>query len=412
MHPKLEKPLQALGKGEPVSKVKVLIRGPVLTSSGYGVHARQVCRWLLSREKDWNLEVLFQALPWGQTPWLINPELEDGLVGKIIEKTVDPTGTKFDASVQIQLPNEWDPNLAKYNIGVTAAVETDRCHPDWVVACNRMNGVVFPSEHARKSITNVGKITVPNFVVPEAYAEAFSKDPSLLPTLPADFDTTFNFLMVGQLTGTTPDADRKNILNALRMLCETFSNDKDVGIILKTNLGRNTNIDRHNVHNILAQVCREVRRTPFPKIHLVHGMMTDEEMASLYRHPTVKAFLAPTRGEGFGLPILESAVCGVPMIATSWSGHTEFLSQGKFIGIDYDLIEVDKSRIDGRIFMEGSRWARVNESDFKKKVKKFRDSSSVPREWARDLQKTLLDTHSQKAIEKKYDDLFEGVFKK
>ena len=370
-------------------KTKVLLRGPSLSCSGYGTHFRQLCRWILDREDIWNLDINFQVLPWGQTPWMINPEFENGLIGKIIQRTKEPTG-KYDVSIQVQLPSEWDSSLANYNIGITASVETDRAHPEWVVACNKMNGVVFPSEHSRKSITNVGKISVANFVVPEAYGDAYVKDPATLPDLGLSLDTTFNFLIVGQLTGTSPDAERKNILNALKWICETFPNDKEVGIILKTNLGKHTNIDRHNVLNILSQISREVRPGLFPKFHLVHGMMTDEEMASLYRHPSVKAFVAPTRGEGFGLPILEAAVCGLPMISTGWSGHTEFLSQGKTIVVDYDLIDVPPTRVDGRIFVEGARWARPNEADFKKKIKKFKDSSSIPKEWARALQGSLI----------------------
>lgn len=403
-----------MGKGDAMSfpnpPLKVLVRGPVLTNSGYGVHSRQIVRWLLAREKEWNMQVVFQALPWGMTPWLIDHKAEDGLVGEIINRTVDPAGTKFDISFQIQLPNEWDPNLAKYNVGITAAVETDRCTREWVTACNSMQGVIFPSEHARKSVTNVGAINRPNFIVHEAAGNAYMKDAADLPDLKVNFDTSFNFLMVGQLTGTSPDLERKNILNCLKWMCEVFANEKEVGVILKTNLGRNTNIDRHNVQNVLSQVIREVRPGSFPKIHLVHGTMTDEEMAALYRHPTVKAFVAPTRGEGFGLPILEAAVCGVPMISTGWSGHTEFLSEGKSVLLDYDLIEVPKERIDGKIFVSGARWARPSESDFKKKIKKFRDSPSIPKEWASDLQMKLRESHSQKAIEKKYDELFEGVF--
>jgi glycosyltransferase involved in cell wall biosynthesis len=391
--------------------LKVLVRGPTLTSSGYGVHARQIARWIIDREKDWNLKVTFQVLPWGTTPWLVDANLEDGLIQKIIDRTT-PETDKFDVSIQIQLPNEWDTRLAKYNIGITAAIETDKCNPEWVRNCNQMDAVVFPSEHARKSITNVGKINVPSFVMPEAYGNSYVKDPESLPDLQLNIDTKFNFLIVGQISGMSPDTDRKNILNTLKWTFEAFENDPDVGLIIKTNIGRHSKIDQHNTLNILSQVVKEVRKSPFPKLHFIHGMMSEDEMASLYRLPSVKALIAPTRGEGFGLPILEAAVCGIPVIATNWSGHTEFLSQGKSIQLDYDLIEVPPQKIDGRIFVQGSRWARTSEADFKKKIKKFKDNSSIPRDWARDLQKSLIESHSQKAIESKYDQVFEKVFKK
>ncbi len=53
-----------------IFKKKVLVRAPVLTVSGYGVHSRQVFEWAISRP-DFDVDV--QALPWGVTPWLINP---------------------------------------------------------------------------------------------------------------------------------------------------------------------------------------------------------------------------------------------------------------------------------------------------------------------------------------------------
>ncbi len=49
---------------------KVLLRAPLLTNSGYGVHSRQVFEWLL--EKDIELDV--ECLKWGNTPWLLDDE--------------------------------------------------------------------------------------------------------------------------------------------------------------------------------------------------------------------------------------------------------------------------------------------------------------------------------------------------
>jgi hypothetical protein len=67
------------------------------------------------------------------TPWMINPDMEDGLIGEIMKRTA-PINEKFDVSVQLQLPNEWDPSLAKVNIGLSAFVETDKCNPQWLDA--------------------------------------------------------------------------------------------------------------------------------------------------------------------------------------------------------------------------------------------------------------------------------------
>lgn len=384
---------------------KVVFRGPMLTQSGYGHHSMQIAKWLLNRG---DLDVKFIATPWGDTPWVIDPNACDGLAGEIMKRAVGPEMVSdSDVSIQLQLPNEWDPKLSRVNVGVTAAVETDRCHPEWVEACNSMHMVVVPSEHAKICLTNTGTVTKPLIVVPEAFSEAIGTPE--LPELPK-FSAPFNFLVFGQLTGNNPLSDRKNIFLTIKWLCEAFKNNPDVGIVLKTNAGRNSKIDRSLVTNLMKQLLSEVRQGPFPKFTLLHGNLNDKEVASLYKHDQIKALVALTRGEGFGLPILEAAASGLPIIATGWSGHMDFLNHGKFVSIYYQLGEVHPSRVDGRIFVQGSRWANPSEQDFKKRATKFYESSSIPKSWALDLQKTIVELYNFDKICKTYDEVFKEVF--
>lgn len=380
---------------------RVLLRGPFLTSSGYGVHSRQIARWAISK-KEWDVKI--QATPWGMTSWVLDQNDQGGLIGEIMSRTINvqPTNApQYDLTFQVQLPNEWDPRLGRVNIGVTAAVETDRCNPAWIDACNRMDAVVVPSTFTKRTLENSGNITVPVIVIAESfYDEVLDEE---IQPLDHDFSTKFNFLVFGQLTGNNPENDRKNLAYTLKWLCEEFKDSPDVGIILKTNSGRNTKIDRLLTEKFANDLIKRIRPGEFPKIHLLHGKMSNKEMVSLYRNESVKCLVSLTRGEGYGLPILEAAACGLPTIVTGWSGHIDFLRNGRFISVDYNLTPIHQTRVDGQIFLQGTRWASPKEKDAKRKLRKFYQRSEMPEQWAKDLSKTLKNKYNHETLAEVYD---------
>jgi glycosyltransferase involved in cell wall biosynthesis len=381
---------------------KVVLRGPSLTQSGYGVHCRQIAAWLDAKP---NVSVKYQVLPWGDTPWILDKNVRDGLIGRITENTVGLSvseAERFDVSFQLQLPNEWDPTIAKFNVGMSAVVETDTCNPKWIDSCNKMDMIIVPSNHAAEVLKKTGKLQKPVVVIPESFCDEISMESSTEES--QEFSTNFNFLIFGQITGDNPHNDRKNIFFTIKWLCETFKDDKDVGIVIKTNSGRNTNIDKQRTIQIMKTLVNECRVGDFPKIHLIHGEMSDEDVAALYKHKQIKALVSLTRGEGYGLPILEAAASGLPVIATGWSGHTDFLNHGKYINVSYNLKEIHPSRVDGIIFVQGAKWAEVIEEDFKKKVLKFRNSSSTPKQWAEELSTVIKQKYSSSAVFKAYDE--------
>jgi len=377
---------------------RVLLRAPLLSYSGYGVHSRQIFRWLLSRK---DLDVRTHILDWGNTTWMINPDYEDGLVGEVMSRSGTENDKDFDITFQVQLPDEWDPSLGSHNFGISAWVETDKCNQEWISAAKKMDSIIVPTSHIKKTILNTGSLDSKIHVVPESYIDQIS-DPNV-EALNLDIETDFNFLIVSQLTGNNSNTDRKNLFNTIKYLCEVFKNDSSVGIVLKTNSGRGTRIDRKLTYGTFANLISQVREGPYPKFHILHGNMSSSEIAGLYKNKSIKCLINLTRGEGFGLPILEAAASGLPVIVTGWSGHMDFMNMGRFIPVNYKLVDIHKEKIDGRIFVEGLRWAEPNRNDFKNKVKKFRERSQIPTSWAKDLSEIILETHSQKSINKTYD---------
>ena len=382
----------------------VLFTGPALSNSGYGIHARQICKWLLRvAAEQHDLDITIDPTPWGKTHMIIDPEAEDGLIGQIMQATNNKKNF-YDVTISLKLPNEWNPFLGNFNIGVTAGVETDKCNPAWIEAVNRMDLLVVPSEFTKQTFLNTGEVKVPVVVVPEAYPESFDKNEGT-PLLDLGLSTKFNFLVVGQLTGNDVNNDRKNLPFTLKWLADAFDGRPDVGIILKTNSGAQTQLDKQNVRNIFSKLVGEISKPNGPKFYLLHGHMTDDEMRGLYTHPDIEALVTFTHGEGYGLPILEAAACGLPVIATNWSGHLDFLNLGKFIAVDRILAEIPDSRVDGQIFLKGMKWANTVEMDAKRRLVKFYESPDMPRTWAKALQEKIQTTLCFSAVAEKYNEV-------
>ncbi len=130
-----------------------------------------------------------------------------------------PVEPVYDLTFQIQLPDEWNSELGKYNVGITAAVETDKCSASWIDDCNKMDCVIVPSTFTKNVLKRSGILTTPVSVIPEWYHDAIDKETK---DIELKLSTDFNFLTVGLLTDHRPEMDRKNLINTIIYFCEKF----------------------------------------------------------------------------------------------------------------------------------------------------------------------------------------------
>ena len=134
-------------------KKRILVRGPVLTQSGYGEHARMILRALKEREDLFDIFIV--PLNWGQTGWVHDNDGFRAWMDAQVAKTAIAIQQKsqFDISIQVTIPNEFE-RLAPINIGVTAGVETTKVAPQWLQKCNEMNKIIVPSNFAKWGFEN------------------------------------------------------------------------------------------------------------------------------------------------------------------------------------------------------------------------------------------------------------------
>ena len=355
-------------------KRKVLLKGPLLTRSGYGEHARFVLRALRSREDLF--DIYLQPLQWGQTSWINEESEERTWIDHTIEKTIALIQQRgqIDLSLQVTIPNEWE-NLAPVNIGVTAGIESTKVAPLWLQKGNLMDKIVVVSEHAKASYAESAYLVTQNETGQQSqlvlktpievigYPVKHFDDKEEL-NLSLDYD--FNFLTIAQF------GPRKNIPNTIKWFIEEFHDD-EVGLVIKTNIAKNCLMDREK---LLSDMHSYMGSHPDRKckVYLIHGDMSDEEMHSLYLHPKIKAFTLFTHGEGFGLPIFEAAYSGLPVIVPGWSGHLDFLinkktGESEFHNVEYDIQPIPESAVWEDVLIKESMWAYPREHSAKQQMR-------------------------------------------
>ena len=136
---------------------KILLKGPLLTRSGYGEQTRFALRALRSREDLFDIYI--QPLIWGATSWISVDDEERRWIDQCIEKTIVYSQNKgqVDMSLQVTIPNEWE-KLAPINIGYTAGIETNKVAPVWLQKGNEeIDKIIVVSKHSADVFKNTVK---------------------------------------------------------------------------------------------------------------------------------------------------------------------------------------------------------------------------------------------------------------
>ena len=366
-------------------KKLILMCAPFTSRSGYGDHARSIFYALQQTEKH---EIKLLDVRWGDTPR--NFLQEDNPIHKLVLDAIlaeHQLDRQPDIYIDIRIPNEFE-TFGKYNIGITAGIETNAISHKWVNGCNKMDLVIVPSNHSKEGIVNVVYDKVQNLpdgkqqkvgefkveksieVIFEGADETIFKplkvneiSKSILNEINAIAEEDFAFLFVGQWVKGGYGEDRKDIGKLIKVFIETFANlKKQPALILKTSAATFSIIDREE---ILKKIKDVQNRFPqdwsFPNVYLLHGDLTDEEMNDLYNHPKIKCMVSFTHGEGFGRPFLEASMVGLPIIAPAWSGHIDFLDAKHTLLLEGKLEQVPQSAVWKDIIIPESKWFVIDE---------------------------------------------------
>jgi glycosyltransferase involved in cell wall biosynthesis len=311
---------------------------------GYSIHSEEMALQLIAHGVD---------LSYRPTPWPRDSIIENPVLDAISQRP------PYDDAPQISYEQAdlfYTAHRA-WKIGWTM-LEVDGIPSRWVAACNRMDEIWVPSHWGMERFAACG-VTRPIRVMPLGYdAVRFRTD---IPSVRAS--ERFTFLSVFEW------GERKAPELLLRAYASAFGAEDDVLLLLRV-----SNSDGHvKVHEQIEEL--KLPKSGPPVALLYNHHIAAKQLGTLYR--SADAFVLPTRGEGWGMPILEAMACGLPVIATAWSGPSEFFHES----VGYPVVLKGLVPADAKCpYYEGFRWADPDPDDLVAKMRRVYERRDEARE--------------------------------
>jgi hypothetical protein len=352
-----------------MSKPICVLQSPIWTRSGYGDWALAVAKSLLRYDK---FDLHIAPTVWGAcSKKNLDMEINDPegkeLLGRIIKANLPRQPEVF---IQMTIPNEFA-TPAKFNIGMTAGIETTVPRPEWIEGLNRMNANFVTSQHAKDVFANaLYNKKLPNGATEDLVVKSpmevlfWGADTRIFRKTDEKVATVETFLFVGQWTAGNMDADRKAIGWLIKTFLDTFANvDNPPALVLKTSGAQLCIMDKYEcinkINDVTAMVKNERPGARLPNVYLLHGELDEIEMNALYNHSKVKAHVSFTHGEGFGHPLLLATLSGKPVITPKWSGHLDFLNPKYAKFFPGQITPIPDAAINDW-FVKDARWFNVD----------------------------------------------------
>jgi glycosyltransferase involved in cell wall biosynthesis/tetratricopeptide (TPR) repeat protein len=316
--------------------------GPLLDPSGYGEESRHL---LFALEGE-GVNPAAQSIPWSDDLALLTMD-ERAMIDEI---ALRPVKQGFCQIIH-NFPHCYNRHLsADVAIGRTM-FETDRLPQKWVDCCNKMDYIWVPSEFNKRTFEQAGVAKEKLVVVPECIeVSPYRRTANSKLAEEIRKEKRYTFLSIFDWTL------HKGWDVLLRAFHSEFEKDDQVQLILKV-WSTNGYTQQDLVEQAAEFASKELAWDILSdeRVRFVSDRLNLEEMASLYQ--LVDCYVLPSRGEGWGRPYMEAMATGLPVIATNWSGNTEFMSPTNSYLIDYRLEDVPERAWREVLTYRGHRWA-------------------------------------------------------
>lgn len=222
------------------------------------------------------------------------------------------------------------PFMTAKRIGYTV-VESDRLHPKSIEGAKTVDEIWVPSEHNRQVFEQYGfkARVIPYPLVMPPYVD--ERDIPNRQAIAGVFDSSYVFYCI------TTFQERKNVLGMITAFLHQFGPNDDVAFLIKV-AGVDAQRAIKDAAMFVGAVCMDMQIEDPPKIRLLGGEWTEPMLWGL--HARGDCYVSLSRGEAFGIPMLDAAAMGNRVLAVKWGGHVDFLPEENTTWVDYRMTPV------------------------------------------------------------------------
>jgi len=296
---------------------------PFLSGGGY---CSEALSYIMELHKHANLAVV-------QHGDSVNPRFVEGLPAAVKETLQKAMYTRFPPRSTIDIchsePGAWSvptpmyptstcPSEDRlYAVGRTM-FETDRLPDGWLRRLKAMDEIWVPSKFHEKIFEDAGLARESIHVIPEAVDTELFDPTKSSPHKLLSADKRFKFLSVFKWEA------RKGWDILLEAFLSQFPAKENRAVLYIKTMHYHTDGDfKQKILEFASNKLGLNDPSDISNIIVLDEDIPLKQMTQLYA--SSDCFVLPSRGEGWGRPHIEAMAMGLPVVATNWSGNTEFM---------------------------------------------------------------------------------------
>ena len=293
-------------------------------------------------------------------------------------KTILSHLTEVQTKSKVVIRNLYPPRVSKMggmlNILGPYGWEESAFPQEYVQNFNRrLSGIACMSSYVEEVLKNNG-VTVPLYVTGIGVDHVLRYPPETLP-----FELPLNLKLL-HISSCFPRKGVDTLLKAFEIIPQSLS------LIIKT---------FPNPHNTLKE---DLRQEGWTEIAINYYVKADKTLVLIeedltmgqirFLYESCDILVAPSRGEGFGLPMAEAMLLGLPVVTTGYGGQTDFCTADTSWLVDYIFVPAKT-----HMKLPNSLWAEPIISDLVRQIIACLNAPIIEKEKKIEAAKRMIQTH-------------------